>query len=203
MATGTTAGNAVIASNLVKLYSKVYSATSGDIGHSEGFIFTVPISGRYLFDFTSSGYSNNVTFTMTFKVRQGATDIGTDAHTTANNTVHVEYNGKVEVNLQAGTFYNVIVTTTSGIRNSNDYDRVYYKLVAGNLPLNQHVAVQNIQLNNNFLSNDGDNEGIRIDNSGRVGIGTASPNASALLDLSSTTQGVLIPRMTATQRAAI
>jgi hypothetical protein len=46
----------------------------------------------------------------------------------------VEYNGKVEVNLQAGTSYNIIVTT-SGIRNSADYDRVYYKLVAGNLPV--------------------------------------------------------------------
>lgn len=38
---------------------------------------------------------------------------------------------------------------------------------------------------------------------GNVGIGTTTPNASALLDLSSTTQGVLIPRMTASQRNAI
>jgi hypothetical protein len=38
---------------------------------------------------------------------------------------------------------------------------------------------------------------------GNVGIGTATPNASAILDLSSSTQGVLIPRMTASQRAAI
>ena len=38
---------------------------------------------------------------------------------------------------------------------------------------------------------------------GNVGIGTATPNASAILDLSSTTQGILIPRMTSSQRAAI
>jgi hypothetical protein len=38
---------------------------------------------------------------------------------------------------------------------------------------------------------------------GSVGIGTASPTASALLDVSSTTKGVLIPRMTTTQRNAI
>ena len=38
---------------------------------------------------------------------------------------------------------------------------------------------------------------------GAVGIGTTSPNASALLDVSSTSKGVLIPRMTAAQRAAI
>lgn len=36
-----------------------------------------------------------------------------------------------------------------------------------------------------------------------VGIGTNTPNASALLDLSSTTKGLLIPRMTAAQRRAI
>jgi hypothetical protein len=38
---------------------------------------------------------------------------------------------------------------------------------------------------------------------GEVGIGTSSPNASALLDLTSTTKGFLPPRMTTTQRDAI
>jgi hypothetical protein len=38
---------------------------------------------------------------------------------------------------------------------------------------------------------------------GEVGIGTATPNASALLDVSSTTKGILIPRMTGAQRNAI
>jgi hypothetical protein len=36
-----------------------------------------------------------------------------------------------------------------------------------------------------------------------VGIGTNAPNASALLDISSTTKGLLIPRMTTAQRTAI
>ena len=36
-----------------------------------------------------------------------------------------------------------------------------------------------------------------------VGIGTAAPDASAQLDISSTTKGVLIPRMTKSQRDAI
>jgi len=36
-----------------------------------------------------------------------------------------------------------------------------------------------------------------------VGIGTASPNASAQLDVSSTTKGFLMPRMTSAQRTAI
>ena len=44
-----------------------------------------------------------------------------------------------------------------------------------------HTATQNIQLNANWLSNDGGNEGIRIDNDGNVGIGTATP--ASILDV--------------------
>lgn len=46
-------------------------------------------------------------------------------------------------------------------------------------------------------------ERMRITSSGNVGVGTASPNASALMDLSSTTRGFLLPRMTTAQRDAI
>ena len=38
---------------------------------------------------------------------------------------------------------------------------------------------------------------------GAVGIGTVSPNASALLDITATTKGLLIPRMTDAQKRAI
>jgi len=38
---------------------------------------------------------------------------------------------------------------------------------------------------------------------GQVGIGTITPNASSVLDVSSTTQGMLTPRMTTVQRTAI
>jgi hypothetical protein len=36
-----------------------------------------------------------------------------------------------------------------------------------------------------------------------VGIGTVTPNASSVLDITSTTQGMLTPRMTTAQRTAI
>ncbi len=39
--------------------------------------------------------------------------------------------------------------------------------------------------------------------SGSAGIGTVSPNASSALDITSTTQGMLVPRMTTAQRNAI
>lgn len=46
-------------------------------------------------------------------------------------------------------------------------------------------------------------EAMRIDSSGRVGIGTASPNSNSILDLTSTTKAFMPPRMTGTQRDAI
>jgi hypothetical protein len=44
---------------------------------------------------------------------------------------------------------------------------------------------------------------IGITSSQQVGIGTASPAAAAVLDVTSTTKGILLPRMTTTQRDAI
>jgi hypothetical protein len=51
--------------------------------------------------------------------------------------------------------------------------------------LGNHIASQNIQLNGQYLSNDGGNEGIRINNDGNVGIGSL-PNTNATLFLEST-----------------
>ncbi|MFZ9302895.1 MAG: hypothetical protein ACO239_05960 [Sediminibacterium sp.] len=48
--------------------------------------------------------------------------------------------------------------------------------------LGNHTATNNVQLNGNYLSNDGGNEGIRVDNSGNVGIGINSPTQA--LDVS-------------------
>jgi len=53
------------------------------------------------------------------------------------------------------------------------------------------------------ISASGGTELMRLTDSGNVGIGTASPNGAAVLDVSSTTRGFLPPRMTTTQRNAI
>ncbi|NBX51833.1 hypothetical protein EBT25_18305, partial [bacterium] len=54
----------------------------------------------------------------------------------------------------------------------------------------------------NFYTGFGTNR-LSITNDGNIGMGTISPNASALLDMTSTTQGLLPPRMTTTQKNAI
>lgn len=53
------------------------------------------------------------------------------------------------------------------------------------------ITVQNISAQNIFPA------------TGSAGIGTAAPNASSLLEMTSTTKGLLIPRMTVAQRNAI
>ena len=46
-------------------------------------------------------------------------------------------------------------------------------------------------------------EKVRIRWTGQVGVGTAAPSGSAILELASTSKGLLLPRMTASQRDAI
>jgi hypothetical protein len=91
----------VVGSNLVKLYSEVWSNAAGKINNTSGYSFTVPTSGRYLFDFASTSYAANAWKTTTFAVRNGTTVLASDSDTSFNNTVHVEYSGKVEVDLVA------------------------------------------------------------------------------------------------------
>jgi len=59
-------------------------------------------------------------------------------------------------------------------------------------------------LSNYVVLSDGDgNPRIVVNSVGNVGIGTVAPNASALLDVQSTTKGVRMPNMTTTQKNAI
>ncbi|MFD0962867.1 tail fiber domain-containing protein [Pseudofulvibacter geojedonensis] len=61
--------------------------------------------------------------------------------------------------------------------------------------LGNHTATNNIQTAGNYISNDGDNEGVFIDATGQVGIGTNTP--SALAEISSGTDGDAVLLITA------
>lgn len=178
IATASLSGDNVQSTSLVKLYQEAYSTASNKAPSSGGFSFTVPVSGRYEFNFNCTAWNaNGSKVLLTYNIRQGTTVLGSDYHESTSSNVWAEYEGRVEVNLSTGITYNAQVVTTTGSRDTRDWDKIFYKLVAGNLPVNQHIASTNIQLNNNFLSNDGGNEGIKIDNDGNVGIGTSSPTS--------------------------
>lgn len=76
--------------------------------------------------------------------------------------------------------------------NQNDVSPGYYYWQNGSWHrmeqdnLGDHTATENIQLNGNWLSNDGGNEGISITNNGNVGIATQSPGGKLQVNNSST-----------------
>jgi microcystin-dependent protein len=118
---------------------------------------------------------------------------------------------------------NVIVTPATGLmiyntttNSFNYYNGTSWDEIGGNDNLGNHQASQNIQLNGHYISNDGDDEGMNINDSGNVGItntllvgedvyigGAAGIDGSAILGVASTTKGFLPPRMTTVQRQAI
>ncbi|MCT4600220.1 MAG: phage tail protein, partial [Marinifilaceae bacterium] len=118
---------------------------------------------------------------------------------------------------------NVIVTPATGLmiyntttNSFNYYNGTSWDEIGGNDNLGNHQASQNIQLNGHRISNDGDTEGININDNGNVGVsnilfvaddlfvgGPTAVHGSAILGLGSTTKGFLPPRMTTVQRQAI
>ena len=135
IATATSAGNGVTASDMVKIYDGVGNAATIN---TSGATFSVTTSGKYSFDISTSATCGNCMVTLNFQVRDGSNSnavIGSDYQTSYSNNVHAEYNGRIEVNLLAGRSYNVLVTASSGFIYNNDYTRVYMKQVSGNLPV--------------------------------------------------------------------
>jgi hypothetical protein len=67
----------------------------------------------------------------------------------------------------------------------------------------QATTIMRIDSDGDISLRTNNTESIRINAFNNVGIGTASPNASAILDVQSTTKGVRMPNMTTAQKNAI
>jgi hypothetical protein len=179
IATATSAGNGVTASDMVKLYQETYSTTTGKASSSSGYSFTVPVSGRYEFNFNCTGWNSNGSLVkLTFNIREGTNVIGTDYHQSASSNAWVEYEGRFEVNLTAGVTYNAQVVTTTGSRQAGyDWDKIMYKLVAGNLPVTgQSVDYVSVSRTTLQTVNTGDNILFNSINSGNIPYNSATGN---------------------------
>ncbi len=71
---------------------------------------------------------------------------------------------------------------------------------AGTTPATNFVGTTDAQ---DFVARTNNTERMRVTTGGNVGIGTPTPNISAIVDITSTSQGFVMPRMTSIQRKAI
>jgi len=118
------------------------------------------------------------------------------------------------LNIRGGTTTNASITIRDGVAPSSPAegqiwrttDKVYNVIQTG--AATKEFTLNDIALTSGRIPYTTTNGRLTdvstfVVNSGNVGIGTGSPSASALLDVSSTTKGALMPRMTTTQRDAI
>jgi hypothetical protein len=128
------------------------------------------------------------------------------------NSLFMSQNGTGSKNQNANTPIKCIVTPTTdiqvGIKLSDYYGGA--PGIIGNAVATGSTSASNTsyfmvkQIGSSAIVNPWVLSGNDVYNtSGEVGIGTSSPSASALLDVTSTNKGILIPRMTASQKNAI
>ena len=126
----------------------------------------------------------------------------TDAFTVSGANVGIGVTPTSRLNVNGGNVSNgfVVNGTTKAVRigASTTYGSIEGVDQTG-LASFQPLLVGGLEL----IFNTGVSERMRINTSGNVGIGTASPNAASIVDAQSTTKGVRFPNMTTTQKNAI
>ncbi|RTQ51568.1 hypothetical protein EJV47_07145 [Hymenobacter gummosus] len=126
----------------------------------------------------------------------GNVGVGTDNPQARLHVVGAAGTPNVRLESLGGTGTRMVVTDAAGNLSSAT-------LPTGGDNLGNHTATQNLNLADKQLVGNGGTQGLAISSGGSVGIGTTTPAASALLDVTSTAKGFLPPRMTQAQRDAI
>ena len=171
----TTTGNRNIAIGVQALYSN----TSGKDNTANGY---------------QALYSNTSGFYNTANGHQALANNNDGILNTATGSLSLWSNTSGDYNTASG--YNALFSNTTGSKNTA---LGYNANVTANNLTNATAIGYNAKVG---ASNSLVLGGIGADVV-KVGIGTTTPNASALLDLTSTDKGMLVPRMTSAQRTAI
>lgn len=166
------------------LYDKIVGLTGGT---------GISATGTYPnFTITNTDLGSSQTFFKTFVVDTGddivaATNDDTITFTSSDSTVSIENTGSDTIDITVGASVNTNIFNTDGT-----------------LTANRTVSQDNNSLDftgGNFTV---DGTTLSVDESASaVGIGVAVPDASAVLEVASTSKGFLFPRMTEAQRGNI
>ena len=132
--------------------------------------------------FTYSGAGEQVGYVMTCDALGNATWEPISAATPSSGVTSITVGNGLSANSSTGA---VTIVFTGSTGTSGDYLPLSGGTVTGGTVFQSGLTA------NTFYS------------SGQVGIGTTSPNAKAIIEIASTTQGVLFPRMTKVERDAI
>lgn len=92
-----------------------------------------------------------------------------------NTGITTESDPTVPANVKDGVAWPEIANIPAGFADGVDN--------VGSDNLGNHTATQNLRLNGHFLSNDGGSEGVFVNTTGQVGIGTNNPSPSHSLDI--------------------
>ena len=112
-----------------------------------------------------NGTASNAKSDAVVVLKNGNTGFGTSAPDT---TLHIVGNIKMVDGTEAAG--KVLTSDVNGLA-------TWQTLPSGD-NLGNHTATQTLNLNGNYLSGDGGSEGVFVDNSGKVGIGTSAPDTT-------------------------
>ncbi|MCP4597327.1 tail fiber domain-containing protein, partial [Neptuniibacter sp.] len=121
----------------------------------------------------AGGYADTISATADYSYLFGIGSKLTEDSTFMVDMPHIRLGDEAtgyEIPSSRGTVDQVLQTDGSG--------QVSWATVSsGGDDLGDHTATQNVELSDNWLSNDGDSEGLFVDTDGDVGVGTNTPDA--------------------------
>lgn len=134
---------------------------------------------------------------------QGASGVGATIWTNSAERMRITSGGRVGIGITNPDYKFQVYDTSDGIVGHFGGGVSNYALISFRSNEANVYSTSLGSYNSGMLFRTGATDRMYMNSSGNVGIGTTTPDASALLDVSSTTQGFLPPRMTTSERDAI